>query len=76
MEIDTQLYSLMSTQILQHGVDDNQTVSDTQNFGKLTFLYEPDALNHAVTTLKTIDFSTSHEKIRNALVSLLQQDFV
>jgi hypothetical protein len=76
MEIDTQLYSLMSTQILQHGVTDNQTVSDTQNFGSLSFIYEPDALNRSVMTLKTIDFSTSHEKIRNALISLLQQDFI
>jgi hypothetical protein len=66
----------MSTQILQHGVTDNQTVSDTQNFGSLSFIYEPDALNRSVMTLKTIDFSTSHEKIRNALISLLQQDFI
>jgi hypothetical protein len=76
MEIDTQLYSLMSTQILHHGAEGNQSVSDPQNFGILSLIYEPNALNNSVMTLKTIDFSTSREKIRNALVSLLQQDFI
>lgn len=76
IELDTQLYSLMSTQILQYGPEDTQTVSDTHNFGDLKFSYEPYLLNPTVMTLKTIDFCTSQEKIRGAIVNLLQQDFI